>query len=102
MESIETKGSRTEIEDLLGYHNQTIPHIVVEYILHPDTTYKIFLGFTNNLNESGFSLYTTKLLEKGQEIIVKISIPCTCRKAVVCSVEQHDSFYYKVGLEFTA
>ena len=102
MESTGEKGSSTKIEDLVGYNNHTVPHIIVEYILHPDTIYKIFLGFTYTLNKSGFSLYTTKLLEKGQEIIVKIGIPCTCRKAVVCSVEQYDSFYYKISLEFTA
>ena len=102
MESAGIKGSRTEIEDLAGHHNQAIPHRVVEYILHPDTTYKIFLGFTYNLNDSGLILYTTNLLEKGQEIIVKLSHPYGCRKAVVYRVERYDSFYYKVGLEFTA
>jgi hypothetical protein len=101
MESTGTKGSRPEIKEHVGYHTQTVSHTVVEYILHPDTTYKIFLGFTYDFNDSGFSLYTTKLLEKGQEIIVRSSFPYTCRKAVVCWVEQYDSFYYKVGLEFT-
>lgn len=100
MESTETKSIRTEIDEHVGYHKQTGSHTVVEYILHPDTTYKIFLGFTYNLSNFGFSLYTTKLLEKGQEIIVKLSHPYACRKAVVCWVEQYDSFYYKVGLEF--
>ena len=101
MESTGTKGSRTEIDEHVGYHKQTGSHTIVEYILHPDTTYKIFLGYTYNLNDYGFCLYTTKLLKKGQEIIIKLTYPYTCRKAVVCWVKQYDSFYYKVGLEFT-
>jgi len=101
MGSTLTKSSRNVIGEKVGYQKQTFSHTVVEYILHPDTTYKIFLGFTYDLNDSGFNLYTTKLLKKGQEIIVKSSLPHFCKKAIVCWVEQYDSFYYRVGLEFT-
>jgi hypothetical protein len=102
MKFIGTKNSSNWIEENVGFQKQTLSHTVVEYILHPDTTYKIFLGFTNNLNDTGFDLYTTKLLKEGQEIIVKSSFPSFCKKAIVCWVEQYDSFYYLVGLEFTS
>lgn len=102
MESTGIKSNRNKIEEKAGFQKQTLSYAVVEYILHPDTTYKIFLGFTYNLNVSGFSLYTTKLLKKGQELIVKSSFPYLCKKAVVCWVEQYDSFYYMVGLEYTS
>lgn len=102
MKSPGTKGSSNKIEENTGFQEQKLSHTVVEYILHPDTTYKIFLGFTYNLNGTGFILYTTKLLKEGQEIIVKSSLPYFCKKAIVCCVEQYDSFYYTVGLEFTA
>ena len=102
MKSPGTKSSSKEIEKNGGFQKQTLSHTVVEYILHPDTTYKIFLGFTYNLNDTGFNLYTTKLLKEGQEIIVKSSLPYFSKKAMVCWVEQYDSFYYMVGLEFTS
>ena len=102
MKSTETKGSTNKIVENVGFRQQTRAHTVVEYILHPDTTYKIFLGFTYNLTDTGFNLYTTKLLKEGQEIIVKSSFPSLCKKAIVCRVEQYDSFYYMVGLEFTS
>jgi len=102
MKSIGTKSSSYGIGENAGFQKQTLSHTVVEYILHPDTTYKIFLGFTYNLNDTGFNLYTTKLLKEGQEIIVRSSFPAFCKKAIVCWVEQYDSFYYIVGLEFTS
>lgn len=102
MKSTGTKGSSNKIAANGRFQKQNFSHTVVEYILHPDTTYKIFLGFTYNLNDSGFNLYTTKLLKEGQEIIVKSSFPYFCKKAIVCWVEQYDSFYYMVGLEFSS
>jgi len=101
MGSSETKNSFSEIKDKVGHQKQSFSHTVVEYILHPDTTYRIFLGFTQNINDSGLCLYTTKPLKKGQVIIVKSNFPYFYKKAIVCWVEQHDSFYYKVGVEFT-
>ena len=102
MKSTGTKGSSNKIAENMGFQKQKLSYTVVEYILHPDTTYKIFLGFTYNLNDTGFNLYTTKFLKKGQEIIVKSNFPYFCKKAIVCWVEQYDSFYYTIGLEFTA
>ena len=102
MKSTGTKGSSNKIAENMGFQKQKLSYTVVEYILHPDTTYKIFLGFTYNLNDTGFNLYTTKLLKEGQEIIVKSSFPYFCKKAIVCWVEQYDSFYYMVGLEFSS
>ena len=102
MKSTGTKSISNDIEKNEGFQKQTLSHTVVEYILHPDTTYMIFLGFTYNLNDTGFNLYTTKLLKKGQEIIVKSNFPSFCKKAIVCWVEQYDSFYYLVGLEFVS
>ena len=102
MKSAGTKGSNNKIEANVGFEKQTLSHTVVEYILHPDTTYKIFSGFTYTLKEAGFNLYTTKLLKEGQEIIVKSSFPHFCKKAIVCCVEQYDSFYYMVELQFTS
>jgi len=102
MKSTGIKGSTDKKGEKVGFRQQTLTHTVVEYILHPDTTYKIFLGFTYNLTDTGFNLYTTKLLKEGQEIIVKSSFPSFCEKAIVCRVEQYDSFYYMVGLQFTS
>jgi hypothetical protein len=91
-----------KIEENVRFRKKSLSQIVVEFILHPDTTYKIFLGFTNNLTDTGFNLYTTKLLKEGQEIIVKSSCPYFYKKATVCWVEQYDTFYYILGLEFTS
>lgn len=101
MEQRGTKNTRNEIKKDAGYKKQPFSHTAVEYILHPDTTYRIFLGFTQNLSDSGLCLYTTNCLKKGQEIIVKSCFPYFYKKATVCWVEKYDSFYYRVGLEFS-
>lgn len=99
MESSDTKNSRNQIMDQRKYQRNNFSHTVVEYVLHPDTTYEIFIGFTLNLSGSGLCLYTPKLLKEGQVIIIKGYIP-QLSKATVCWIEKYDSLYYKVGLEF--
>ena len=74
-------------------------YIAVEYVLHPDTTYEIFLGFIDKSSVSGPCLYTAKFLEKGQQIIIKSSYPPHSQKAIVCWTEQYDSIYYRIGIE---
>jgi len=75
-------------------------YTVIEFILHPDITYEIFIGFTLNISDSGLCMYTTKCLERGQEVIIRSSLPLLSKKASVRWTEKYDSFYYKVGLEF--
>ncbi len=100
MESSDTKNSRNQIMDQRKYQRNDFSYTVVEYVLHPDTTYEIYIGLTLNLSGSGLCLYTPKLLKEGQVIIIKSTIPQLSQKATVCWIEKYDSFYYKVGLEF--
>lgn len=100
MESSDTKNSRDQIGDQRKHQRNDFSFTVVEYVLHPDITYEIFIGFTLNISGSGMCLYTPKLLKEGQVIIIKSSIPPLSQKATVCWIEKYDSVYYKVGLEF--
>lgn len=98
MGSTDTKNSREQIEDKRKDLSKEFSFITVEYALHPDTTYEIFLGFTDGHIDSSLCLYTPKLLKQGQEIIFRNNLPAISQKAIVCWVEQYDSVYYKVGL----
>lgn len=95
----DTKNSREQIEDKRKTIRKDFSFMAVEYTLHPDTTYEIFLGFTDSCSGSSWCLFTTKLLKQGQEIIFRSNLPAVSQKAVVCWVEKYDSVYYKVGLD---
>lgn len=95
----DTKNSREQIEDKRRDLCTDLSFIAIEYALHPDTTYEIFLGLTDSCNSSSWCLFTPKLLKQGQEIIFRSNLPAISQKAVVCWVEKYDSVYYKVGLD---
>lgn len=99
MGSQDTKNSREQIEDKRKTICKDFSFMAVEYTLHPDTTYEIFLGFTDSCSGSSWCLFTPKLLKQGQEIIFRSNLPAVSQKAVVCWVEKYDSVYYKVGLD---
>ncbi len=75
-------------------------YIVLEFVLHPDTAYEIYVGYTLNLSDTGMCIYTSAVLMTGQELILKSDEPRFYKKAAVRWVERYDSFFYKVGLEF--
>lgn len=87
-------------EDRRKDHRKDFEYIVLEFVLHPDTAYEIHVGYTLNLSDAGMCIYTSAILQTGQELILKSDEPRFYRKAAVRWVERYDSFFYKVGLEF--
>lgn len=56
-------------------------------------------GTIDNISESGFCLFTDRLLSEGQEITIRSLIYLPSQTATVCWVEPVDN-WYKVGLRF--
>ncbi len=63
-------------------------------------TDEIFEGIIDNISESGLCLITSKLLDQGQEIIIRSLIYLPSQTAAVCWIKPHDDVSYKVGLKF--
>src|SRR4030042_4731612 len=100
MESSDKKNSNNLTENRRKDQRKDFSYIVLEFVLHPDTTYEIFVGYTLNLSNAGLCIYTSAVLTAGQAIILKSDDPPLYKKAAVRWVEKYDSFFYKVGLEF--
>ena len=100
MKSSDEKSSNNLTENRRKDQREDFPYIVLEFVLHPDTTYEIFVGYTLNLSNAGLCIYTPAVLTAGQAIILKSDDPPLYKKAAVRWVEKYDSFFYKVGLEF--
>ena len=94
------KNSRNEIKYQRKHQRQDNPYPVVEYVLNPDTTHETFVGFILNVSGSGLCLYTSKLLNVEQEIIIKSNFPVSFKTATVRWIEKYDEVFYRVGLEF--
>jgi hypothetical protein len=89
-----------EFSDRRKHFRYDFPYETVEYVLNPKANMGIFIGFVMNLSGSGLCLKTPKLLEKGENIIIKSLLFTTSRLAVVRWIHREDSTYYQVGLEF--
>ncbi|MEW6001398.1 MAG: PilZ domain-containing protein [Nitrospirota bacterium] len=76
------------------------PYTAVEYILNPTPNYGTFIGFIDNISDSGVSLKTSKLLSVGQKIVIKSLLFTSSKKAVVRWIRKVDDFFYRVGLKF--
>lgn len=100
MESSGDKKSNNLTENRRKDQRQEFSYIVLEFVLHPDTAYEIYVGYTLNLSDAGMCIYTSAILKTGQEIILKSDEPRLYKKAVVRWVERYDAFFFKVGLEF--
>jgi hypothetical protein len=100
MESSDEKKSNNLTENRRKDVRKDFSYIVLEFVLHPDTTYEIFVGYTLNLSNTGLCIYTSAVLKTGQTVILKSDTPPLYKKAVVRWVDRYDSFFYKVGLEF--
>jgi hypothetical protein len=100
MESSDTENKSIRIKDERKNQRREFLYSSAEYVLQPDTTHEIFIGFTLNFSDSGLCLLTPKLLEEGQEIIIKSNFPPLLKKAAVRWIEKYDNVFHKVGLEF--
>jgi hypothetical protein len=100
MEFSDEKNSNNLTENRRKDQRKDFSYIVLEFVLHPDTVYEIYVGYTLNLSDTGMCIYTSAVLQSGQEVILKSDDPQLYRKATVRWVERYDSFFYKVGLEF--
>ncbi|MEW6001131.1 MAG: hypothetical protein AB1638_00545 [Nitrospirota bacterium] len=72
----------------------------IEYFLNPDSNKKIFTGFTFNVSNSGFCLYTSELLNEGQKIVINNNLLVASKLAIVRWIEKYDEIFYMAGLEF--
>ena len=100
MEYSDEKNSNSLTANRRKDQRKEFSYIVLEFVLHPDTAYEIFVGYSLNLSDAGMCIYTSTVLKTGQEIILKSDQPRLYKKAAVRWVERYDSFFYKVGLEF--
>jgi hypothetical protein len=101
MEStLDNKNIRNEIRDQRKHQRQDFSYTVVEYVLDPGTTHRIFIGFTLDLSYSGLCIYTTKLLNEGQEVMIKNNFFVPSQTATVRWVEKSNDDFYKIGLMF--
>lgn len=100
MERSDEKKSSNLTENRRKDQRKEFSYIVLEFIMHPDTTYEIYVGYTLNLSDTGMCIYTSAALKTGQELILKSDEPCLYKKAAVRWVDRYDSYFYKVGLEF--
>lgn len=94
------KNSQHVTENRRRDQRKDFSYIVIEFVLHPDTTYEIYVGHALNLSDAGMCIYTSAPVSPGQEIIIKCDEPRLFKKAVVRWVERYDSITYKMGLEF--
>jgi len=100
MGTLDAKDDANKIKDKRKHRRQDFSYAVVEYVLNSNTTHETFIGFTLNVSISGLCLYTSKLLEEGQEITIKSTIPSTSKTAIVRWIEKYDDVFYKIGLVF--
>jgi hypothetical protein len=100
MEYLGEKDSQNVTENRRRDQRKEFSYIVIEFVMHPDTTYEIYVGHTLNLSETGMCVYTSASVSPGQEIILKSDEPRLFRKAVVRWVDRYDAITYKMGLEF--
>ncbi len=100
MEYSDEKNSKNLTENRRKDQRTDFSYIVLEFVLHPDTVYEIFVGYTLNISDKGMCIHTTAELKSGQELILKCDAPRLYKKAAVRWVERYDSFFNKVGLEF--
>jgi len=99
MEFSDEKDCQNVTENRRKGQRKDFSYIVLEFVIHPDTTYEIYVGYTLNLSDTGMCIYTSVALEPGQTIILKSDEPRLYKKAVVRWVDRYDSISYKVGLE---
>lgn len=97
---LDTKNDGNKIKDQRKHQRRDFSYAVVEYVLNSDTTHEILIGFTLNFSDSGMCLYTPKLLNEGQKIIIKSNFPDSSKTAIVKWIEKYDDVFYKVGLVF--
>jgi hypothetical protein len=98
--TMDNKNVRNDKRNHRKHQRQDFPYAVVEYVLNSDTTNGIFIGFTLNVSESGLCLYTPKLLNVAQEIVIKGNCLVSSQIATVRWIEKYDDFFYKIGLSF--
>jgi len=100
MEFADTGNKSIRIKDERKHQRREFLYSSAEYILQPDTTHEIFIGFTLNFSDSGLCLLTPNLLKEGQEIIIKSNFPPLLKKATIRWIEKYDNVFHKAGLEF--
>ncbi len=100
MASTDGKNSNNLTENRRKNRRTDFSYIVLEFVLYPDTSYEIFVGYTLNISDGGMCMFTSASLKTGQELIVKSDEPRFYKKAAVRWIERHDAFFFKVGLEF--
>ncbi len=100
IEYSDEKNSHNLTENRRKDERKDFSYVVLEFVLHPDTAYEIFVGYTFNISDTGMCIHTSAALKSGQELILKSDEPRLYKKAAVRWVERYDSFFYKVGLEF--
>ena len=100
MEYSDDKKSNHLTENRRKDQRKEFSYIVLEFVMHPDTTYEIYVGYTLNISDTGMCIYTSAVLKTGQELILKSDEPRLYKKAAVRWVDRYDSYFYKVGLEF--
>ena len=96
----DNKNIRNDKKNHRKHQRQDFPYAVVEYVLNPYSTNGTFIGFTLNLSDSGLCLYTTKLLNAMQEIVIKGNGLVSSQIATVRWIEKYDDVFYKIGLSF--
>jgi len=73
----------------------------IHYCLNPRSDEGLLIGYGIDISEFGISMVTSYLLQKGQEITIKSSLPVAHRSAIVRWIKKHKENWYQVGLEFT-
>lgn len=74
-------------------------HQMIEFVLNPKTSDKVFKGVTINLSESGMCLVVFKPLKQGQRVIIKRGLRVS-KPGMVRWIKKLDEDIYKVGLTF--
>jgi hypothetical protein len=65
----------------------------------PHTNADVLIGLTSDISNSGLSICTDHLLEKGQEILLKSAPPLSGQSAVVRWSREVRGGLFKIGLE---
>jgi len=72
----------------------------VYYCLNPRSDEGLLIGSGIDISESGMSMVTSYPLKKGQNVIIKSSLPVPHRRAIVRWVMELNENCYQAGLEF--
>jgi PilZ domain len=72
----------------------------IEYEIRAQASGEKFKGVAVNISESGLCLYTSDVLEEGQEIAIKSVLPVPSRAASVRWIKSLNEDLCKVGLMF--